>query len=120
MADSPGNEVPTKVETIDSKEFAKRRGLPLTWVQNHTRRHCADPIPHVKLGALVRFEWGSDELEQWWDRHRKHGAGDAAPQNPEGPSLLPPRKLARGVLPGSAGRERGAQLAESVIRNRAA
>jgi hypothetical protein len=119
MADTPiaGKQ---EVETIDSKEFAKRRGLPLTWVQNHTRRHCSDPIPHVKLGHLVRFEWGSDELEQWWDKHRKHGAGGTAAQDTEEASVPEARKLARGVLPGSAGRERGARLAADILKPRAA
>jgi len=119
MADTPiaGKQ---EVEIIDSMEFAKRRGLPLTWVQNHTRRHCSDPIPHVKLGALVRFEWGSDELEQWWGKHRKHGAESAAAQNPEGAPAPEARKLARGVLQASTGWERGAKLAESVINSRTA
>ena len=119
MADTPiaGKQ---EVEVIDSKEFAKRRGIPLTWVQNHTRRHCADPIPHVKLGALVRFEWGSDELEQWWDKHRRHGAGDAAAQDSEGTPVQPPRRMARGVLPGGAQRERGAQMAADLLSDRAA
>ncbi len=46
-------------ENIDAVEFARRLNLPLSWVRNHTRRHCPDPIPHVKLAAKVIFEWGS-------------------------------------------------------------
>lgn len=49
-------------ENIDSKELAKRLGLPLSWIQNHTRHNCDDLVPHVKLGAKVIFEWGSPEL----------------------------------------------------------
>jgi len=58
-------------EKIDSAEFAKRISMTESWVRNQTRSNCSDPIPHVKLGRYVRFEWNSPELNAWWDRHRK-------------------------------------------------
>src|SRR5215471_5522927 len=85
-------------ENIDSREFAKRLGLSLTWVQNHTRRDCADLIPHVKLGAKVVFEWGSPELYAWWDNHRKRNTSPVASREPR-PA---PRIVARPVLCGSS------------------
>lgn len=105
-------------ENIDSREFAKRLGLSLTWVQNHTRRDCADLIPHVKLGAKVVFEWGSPELYAWWHNHRKRNTSPVTRREP-GPA---PRIVARPVLRGSSERERqrGARMAADVIRSRTA
>jgi len=57
-------------EVIDSEELAKRWNLPETWVRDGVHVRTSDPIPHVKLGRYVRFEWGSAELEDWWVRHR--------------------------------------------------
>lgn len=109
------NAVQQFYEVIDSKELAKRLGLPLSWVQNHTRRQCGgDEIPHVKLGHLVRFEWGSPELYEWWNQHRK---GSTAPPS-ERPAVSEERGLARGILRGNSGRERGARLAADVLGSR--
>jgi hypothetical protein len=105
-------------EIIDSRELAKRFGLPLTWVQNHTRSHCKDPIPQVRIGALVRFEWESPALEAWWNEHRKHYSGTAS--HPEGTAVPEERVVALRVLPGSSQRERGAKLAADVLKSRAA
>lgn len=57
-------------EIIDSGELAKRWHLPETWVRDYVRTRKPDPIPHVKLGRYVRFEWGSPQLGDWWARHR--------------------------------------------------
>lgn len=105
-------------ENIDSRELAKRLSLSLTWVQNHTRRACADMIPHVKLGAKVLFEWGSPDLYAWWDSHRKRYASPIARRE----SRTAPRIVARPVLRGSSEqeRQRGARMAADVIRSRTA
>ena len=57
-------------EVIDSKELANRWNIPETWVRESVRNRSSDPIPHLKLGRYVRFEWGSPDLEGWWERHR--------------------------------------------------
>jgi hypothetical protein len=57
-------------EVIDSKELARRLVLPESWVRDHVRGRCDDPIPHIKVGRYIRFEWGSRELLEWWSRHR--------------------------------------------------
>ena len=57
-------------EVIDSKELARRLVLPESWVRDHVRGRCDDPIPHIKVGRYIRFEWGSRELVEWWSRHR--------------------------------------------------
>ena len=58
------------VEVIDSKELARRFRLPESWVRDRVRSRTDDPLPHVKFGRYVRFEWGSRELVEWWARHR--------------------------------------------------
>lgn len=105
-------------ENIDSRELAKRLGLSLTWIQNHTRRDCADLIPHVKLGAKVLFEWGSPDLYAWWDSHRKRNASPVARRE----SLPAPRIVARPILRRSSKQERhrGARMAADLIRSRTA
>jgi hypothetical protein len=106
-------------EVIDASEFAKRPGLPVTWVRNHTRRGCrpSDEIPHVKLGALVRFEWGSPELNEWWKRHKRGGYPDP-PQVAEGTPDTQTRSMARPVLRMDKDEERGARLAIAVTGSR--
>jgi hypothetical protein len=58
------------IEIIDSKELASRWRLPESWVRDRVRTRSDDPLPHVKVGRYVRFEWGSPELVEWWARHR--------------------------------------------------
>jgi len=60
-------------EVIDAKELARRLNLPWTWVKEGTRNRTCDPIPHLRFGIYVRFEWNSPALNAWLARHR-HGA----------------------------------------------
>ena len=57
-------------ELIDAPELAKRWRLPTSWIREQTRSRCSNPIPHLRLGRYVRFEWGSPELVAWLSRHR--------------------------------------------------
>jgi hypothetical protein len=59
-------------EIIGSAELAKRWNLPESWVRNQTRSNARDPIPHLKLGRYVRFQWNHPDLLKWLDRHRTH------------------------------------------------
>jgi hypothetical protein len=58
-------------EIIDCRELARRWNLPESWVRENVRRRASDPIPHVRAGRYVRFEWESADLEEWWARRRK-------------------------------------------------
>ena len=61
-------------ELIDSVELAKRWNVPTTWIRNHVRSgYTSCPIPHLQLGRYVRFEWGSQALEEWLSRRREAG-----------------------------------------------
>jgi hypothetical protein len=57
-------------EIIDSAELAKRWGVPETWVRDQVRRRALDPIPHVRFGKYIRFEYGSEPLIDWLARRR--------------------------------------------------
>jgi hypothetical protein len=59
-------------DLIDATELARRWHLPTSWIREQTRSRCSDPIPHLRLGRYVRFEWGSPELASWLSRHRFH------------------------------------------------
>ena len=65
-----GNEDP---ELIDSAELASRWRVPESWIRNHTRERTPkhDRIPCIRLGRYVRFEWGSQRLQQWLEKQRQ-------------------------------------------------
>src|SRR5437660_12125217 len=81
---------------IDSAALAQRLGVPESWIRNQTRRNCPDPIPHVKVGRYVRFEWPSKRLYLWWSRHRR--ADHQEPPSPERQPAEAPRLMARKIL----------------------
>lgn len=64
-------------EIIDAKELARRLCVPATWVKEGTRSRTTDPIPHLRLGIYVRFEWGSPALNAWLGRHRRGAENDS-------------------------------------------
>ena len=52
------------IEIIDAEEMAARLKLPKSWILEGTRSRAIDPIPHLKFGRYVRFQWRSRELTQ--------------------------------------------------------
>jgi hypothetical protein len=61
----------TGFEVIDAAELAKRWSLPESWIREQTRTRSSDPLPCVRFGRYVRFEWGSPKLAAWYDRRRR-------------------------------------------------
>lgn len=57
-------------EVIDSRELAHRWCLPESWVRDQTRSRAEDPLPCLRFGKYVRFEWGHPKLEEWRKRHQ--------------------------------------------------
>ena len=57
-------------EVIDAAELANRWSLPESWIRDQTRTRSSDPLPCVRFGRYVRFEWGSPKLAAWYDRRR--------------------------------------------------
>jgi hypothetical protein len=64
-------------EIIDAPELAKRWHVPESWIRSKVRSRTAtaDQIPHLQFGRYVRFEWGSQALDNWLARHREGGQG---------------------------------------------
>ncbi len=65
-------------QIIDAIELSARWNLPVTWIREYCRPRTSDPIPHLRLGHYVRFQWDSPELTEWLERHAvgttsKHG-----------------------------------------------
>jgi len=52
------------------RELARRWNLPATWIREQTRSRALDPIPHLRMGRYVRFEYGSPDLAKWLERRR--------------------------------------------------
>jgi hypothetical protein len=73
MTSPPDAATPVTWELIDATELAKRWSLPESWVREQTRARATDPLPHVRFGKYVRFQWRSPELESWLNRRRSHG-----------------------------------------------
>lgn len=59
-----------ETQIIDSKTLAERWSVPESWIRKHTWDGTPDPIPHLKLGRYVRFEWGTEALQKWLQRRR--------------------------------------------------
>jgi hypothetical protein len=55
-------------EIVDSKELGKRLCLPESWVRDQVRSRASDPIPCLRFGKYVRFQWGSPTLTDWLKR----------------------------------------------------
>jgi hypothetical protein len=66
----PVHNVPAFYEVIDSRELACRWAVPESWIREQTRSRTANPVPCVRLGRYVRYEWLSPELDKWWAKHR--------------------------------------------------
>ena len=59
-----------RCEVIDATELAKRWNLPAPWIREQTRSRAGDPLPCIRFGRYVRFEWGSPQLTPWFERRR--------------------------------------------------
>jgi hypothetical protein len=55
-------------EVIDAAELAKRWRVPESWIREQTRSRAGDPLPCVRLGRYVRFQWDSPRLLEWFQR----------------------------------------------------
>lgn len=61
----------TTIELLDADGLASKLNVPATWVREMSRRRTQDPLPCLRLGRYVRFEWGSPALEKWIAKRRK-------------------------------------------------
>lgn len=63
---------PSEFPVIESEELARRWNVPESCIRDSVRARSGDPIPCVRMGRYVLFEWGSPELQAWFER-RKDG-----------------------------------------------
>lgn len=56
---------------VDAIELAQRWRVPVSWIREQTRNRASDPLPCVRLGRYIRFEWGSPKLAEWWNHRRE-------------------------------------------------
>jgi len=59
-----------RCEIIDARELARRWSLPESWIREQTRSRASDPLPCIRFGRYVRFDFASPELKLWLERHR--------------------------------------------------
>ena len=58
-------------DLLTPAELADRLRVPVSWIREGTRSRNLvgnDPIPHLRLGRYIRFQWGSPELDAWLRR----------------------------------------------------
>ena len=53
-------------------ELAERLKVPASWVYEKTRARSRDPLPVIRLGKYMRFNW--PDVVAWLQQHA-HGAG---------------------------------------------
>jgi len=57
-------------EVLTTEELAQRLRVPPSWIREQTRSRNLqrDPLPHLRFGRYVRFDWTSTELQSWVKR----------------------------------------------------
>jgi hypothetical protein len=58
-------------QILDASQLAERLNLPVSWIREQCRGRADDPLPCLRLGRYVRFEWQSPALDAWISRRRK-------------------------------------------------
>jgi len=64
------NDYMTAVEITGADELAKLLNLPVSWIRDQVRTRATDPIPSLRFGRYVRFQWGHPDLVEWLERRR--------------------------------------------------
>jgi hypothetical protein len=58
-------------EIIDTDELAGKLKVKPCWIRNHVQDDKDDPIPCLRLGRYVRFQWGHPALIEWLQRRAR-------------------------------------------------
>jgi hypothetical protein len=65
---------------LDFRGLAGRLGIGEQWVRRNVRRtYTRDPIPHLRLGRIIRFVWDSPEMQGWIERRKTAADGTKTP-----------------------------------------
>lgn len=62
----------TDAALLTPAQLAERLSVPPTWIKEKTRQRArirdTDPIPFIKLGKYVRFDWAT--VQAWLSRQK--------------------------------------------------
>jgi excisionase family DNA binding protein len=53
------------------RDVARMLRVPISWVYDHTRPGCRDPLPYLKLGKYVRFQ--ATEIQAYLEDMSRNG-----------------------------------------------
>jgi predicted DNA-binding transcriptional regulator AlpA len=70
------NAAHAKPEILTPQQVAERLQVPVSWVYEQSRNRSSirvpDPLPHMKLGRYLRFDW--NRVLAWMERQSKAAA----------------------------------------------
>lgn len=70
---SPENNSSVVSTFLDFRDISQKLGTSEQWVRRNVRStYTRDPIPHLRFGRTIRFDWNSPALQAWLER-RKSG-----------------------------------------------
>lgn len=67
-------------DILTPEELAARLKVPDSWVYEKTRGRCRNPIPCLRLGRYVRFDWTA--VATWLTAPEPHETRSAKPDLP--------------------------------------
>jgi integrase len=56
---------------LNSAQLADQAGLNESTLRGRVRAGVSDPVPHLRFGRYVRFDWNSAKLQDWIARNKK-------------------------------------------------
>ena len=62
---------PAQILTL--AETAQRLKVSERWIYEKCRKRCLDPLPCIRIGRYLRFDWVS--VSQWLQEHTGKGRG---------------------------------------------
>lgn len=54
---------------LTPQELADRLKVPVSWIYEKTRSRSRDPLPVIRLGRYMCFDWL--DVAEWIERHRQ-------------------------------------------------
>ncbi|MHB8413684.1 MAG: helix-turn-helix domain-containing protein [Candidatus Acidiferrales bacterium] len=63
------NEILGPEKILTPQELADRLKVPVSWIYEKTRSRSRDPLPVIRLGRYMRFDW--PDIVEWIERHRQ-------------------------------------------------
>ena len=64
------NETTASDRLWSKKQLATFLGMSIYWIDRQVMHNAQDPIPHLKIGKLVRFDPGDADFRGWLGKHK--------------------------------------------------